>query len=84
MEATIKNIESLQNEKPYRLFNRSGVKFNEKYLNEVVLEHRHVTIINGIQFTAYAHNEAKTVFCFSVKMRGIENERSNTSQVKSI
>lgn len=83
MNATIKQIESLENEVPYTLFNRSGVKFNEKFLNEVVLEHGHETTINGITFIAYHYNAEKTSFCFGVKMRGSKNTRSNTSQIRT-
>ena len=79
---TTKKIESLKEEVPYKLFNRSGVKFNEKLLDEVVLEDGHKTIINGIEFIAHKYNAEGNKFCFGVKMQNVSNYRSNTSQIR--
>lgn len=53
MKTTVKNIEELKNESAYTLFNRGGAKFNEKYLDNVVLENLHKTVINDVEFVAY-------------------------------
>ena len=40
----------LANETPYFLFNKNGVKFNEKFLDNIELVNNKTTIINGVKF----------------------------------
>lgn len=73
-------IESLKSENPYTLFNKGGVKFNEKYLDNVELENNCITIINGVEFKAHSYNE--NLFYFSIKTP-YGGSRSNTSQLRN-
>ena len=83
METIVKNVESLKNEIPYALFNRSGIRINEKFIEEVSKTPYQKTIINGIEFTTIPYNKEQTKICFRVKMRS-GNTRSNTSQTRNI
>ncbi len=72
----------LVNETPYFLFNKNGVKFNEKFLDNIELVNNKTTIINGVKFKAHAYNDVE--FYFSVKMKNSNNWRSNTSQLRKL
>ncbi len=72
----------LVNETPYFLFNKTGVKFNEKFLDNIELVNNKTTIINGVKFKAHAYNDDE--FYFSVKMENSNNWRSNTSQLRKL
>lgn len=79
-EVTTKNIDDLKSENPYTLFNNGGANFNEKYLDHVVLENNHSTIINGVKFTAHSYdNKGKFVFDVQTKDGG---KRRNTTQIR--
>ena len=79
MKTTIINDENLSKDGVYILFNRGGAYFSEDYLDRVVLEHHHKTIINGVEFTALKHNSEGTEFTFEIKTPN-GGWRKNTTQ----
>lgn len=82
-DTTIIEKEGLKKENPYSLFNRGGARFNEKYLDFVILKNNHKTIINGVEFTAHKYNKKGDIFYFEVKTpKG--GYRGNSTQLRKL